>query len=107
MGMRFRLAMSNAQIDALLEPDWKKTILRAMARYGLFVGDTGGSPLDLHFESGSTYTSFGYEDRMVGFAAAAGLSPDEAGVYHFDIGAGVDWARYLQVVDPCVTRRRC
>ena len=49
-------------------------ILRALARYGMFVGDTGGSPWDLEFESGSTYTSFGYPDPIVRLRQAASAS---------------------------------
>ena len=35
--------MSAAQIDALAKPTWQKTILHAMAKYGMYVGDTGGN----------------------------------------------------------------
>jgi hypothetical protein len=100
-GMRFQLTLSDSQIDALSVPAWKKTILRAMAHYGLYVGDTGGSPWDLEFESGSTYTSFGYEDRMVSFAKQAGIPQSSDGRYYFNVKDGVDWTRYLRVVDPC------
>src|SRR3954469_22975009 len=55
-GSRFQLAMSDDQIAAMNVPQWKKTILTAMAHYGMFVGDTGGSPWEIEFESGSTYT---------------------------------------------------
>lgn len=36
MGARFQLAMSDTQIAALAVPPWKKAILRAMARYGMY-----------------------------------------------------------------------
>ena len=42
-GTRFQLDLSPAEIDALGVPEWKKTILRAMADYGLYVGDTTGA----------------------------------------------------------------
>ena len=35
--------------------------------YGMYFGDTGGGTWSVAIESGSTYTSFGYEDRMVAF----------------------------------------
>ena len=63
-----QLDMSEAEIRDLGVPRWKRTILTAMARYGMFVGDTGGSPADLEFESGSTYTSFRREDPIVDIA---------------------------------------
>ena len=40
-------------------PRWKKTILRALATYGAYIGDTGGGGFNFQFQSGSTYTSFG------------------------------------------------
>ena len=53
-GTRFQLDLSDSQISALRMPDWKKTILRAMSEYGLYVGDTtGGTPWNIWFESGS------------------------------------------------------
>jgi hypothetical protein len=108
MGARLQLAMSDAQIDSLSMPAWKTAILRALARYGAYVGDTGGSPWDIAVESGSTYTSFGVEDPLVKLGRRGGADIDaDGGVYHLNIGRGVDWGRYLRVVDPCVTRRSC
>jgi len=107
-GMRFQLAMSAAQIDALSVPAWKKTILRAMAEYGMYVGDTTGStPWNLVFESGSTYTSFGAEDRLARFAKQAGVRQSSDGRYYFDVAGGIDWQRHLRVVDPCVAQGAC
>ena len=99
-GARFALAMTDAQIEALSVPAWKKTILKALAHYGGYVGDTGGPGLAFQFESGSTYTSFGVPDKMVDFAkTASGLSLWE-GKYVFNMASGVDWARYLRVLPP-------
>ena len=105
MGTRFQLAMSDAEIDALGVPAWKKTILRAMAHYGMFVGDVTGSPWGLIMESGSSYTSFGVEDEMVKFARSVGIT-SSSGVYNFDVSSDVDWSR-LRVIDPCVTAGTC
>ena len=106
MGTRFQLAMSDTQIAALNVPAWKKTILRAMARYGMYFGDTGGSGFNFQFESGSTYTSFGYEEAMLSFARRVGV-PIYGGKAVFNIRDGVDWARYLRVVDPCTAQGTC
>ena len=65
MGQHFFLEMTDAQIEALSVPSWQKTILRAMARYGLYVGDTGGGGWGIQFESGSSFTSFGQPDPWV------------------------------------------
>ncbi len=100
MGQHFFLDMSDAQIEALSKPAWQKTILRAMARYGLYVGDTGGGFLKI--ESGSSYTSFGLPDPWIQIARDAGLSPWHDGstgkdVYTFDLSKAVDWAGNLKV----------
>jgi hypothetical protein len=107
MGTRFQLAMSPEEIDALPVPDYKKTILRAMARYGMFVGDTGGT-WSVKTESGTMYTSLGYEDRWVALARRLGVPyyrPHH--LFVFDLRSGVDWPRYLRVIDPCVSRGTC
>jgi Concanavalin A-like lectin/glucanases superfamily len=106
MGVRLQLAMTAAQIDALAVPAWKKTILRAMSEYGLIMGDTGGGGWGIQAESGSTYTSFGAPDALVQFAAASGWTP-YGGDYVADVRSGIDWARYLRVIDPCVSLRTC
>jgi hypothetical protein len=107
MGTRFQLTLTPAQIDALSVPAWKKTILRAMAEYGMYFGDTGGSGVGLQFESGATYTSFGYEDAMVTYARQVGIPRNSDGKYAFNIRDGVDWQRHLRVVAPCETQGTC
>lgn len=105
MGARLQLTLTPEQISAMPVPQWKKTILRAMSEYGMFMGDTGGQ-FGVGFESGSTYTSFGVEDEMVKFARENNV-PTYNGNYVFNVRDGVDWARYLRVVDPCVAARTC
>jgi hypothetical protein len=107
MGTRLQLAMTPAQIDALPVPWYRKALLHAMARYGMYVTDTGGS-WGIIKESGLVTTSFGLEDRWVSLARAVGAPywpPDHR--FAIDIRDGVDWARYLRVIDPCVTARTC
>jgi hypothetical protein len=101
--------MTDDEIVTLGAPAWKQAILRALARYGAYVGDTGGNEaLSFSFQSGSSSTSFGLPDPMVAFAQAnaIGLSPDQS-YYDFDLASGVPWSERLRVVDPCVSRRRC
>ena len=107
MGTRLQLAMTPADIDALPVPAYRKTLLRAMARYGLYVADTGGSWRIIQ-ESGLVTTSFGLDDRWVDLAEAVGApywAPDHR--YAINVRDGVDWARYLRVIEPCVTERTC
>jgi hypothetical protein len=106
MGARFQLDMSEGEISALHVPAWKKTILRAMAEYGMYFGDTGGGSWGLQMESGSTYESFGYEDAMVTFARQAGV-PFRNGKPVFDIDSGIDWQSRLRVVHQCVAQHSC
>ena len=107
MGTRFQLAMTPAQIGALRVPAYRKTVLRAMARYGMYVADTGGSWALIQV-SGLVTVSFGLGDRWVDLARSVGASywpPDRR--YVIDIRDGVDWRRFLRVVDPCVAERTC
>jgi hypothetical protein len=107
-GTRFQLDLSPAEIAGLPGPEWKKTILRAMAEYGLYVGDTtGGTPWNIWFESAATYTSFGRQDPMVAFARGAGIRRSSDGAFYFDWASGVNWRRHLRVVDACVAERSC
>lgn len=107
MGARLFLDMTDAEIDALGFPRWKRAILHAMARYGMYVGDTGGT-WSIKEESAATYTSLGQVDRWVALAKRAGVpyfEPDRTWV--FDIRSGVDWAGRLRVVHPCEAGGDC
>jgi hypothetical protein len=106
-GTRFQLAMSDREIDALGVPAWKQGILRAMARYGFFVGDTGGSPWDVVLESGASYTSFGRPDPFISMAVRLGAPRGDDGFATLNLASGVDWSRRLRVIDPCVSARTC
>ena len=108
MGARIYLEMSDAEIDALAVPPYRKVILRALAHYGFIVGDTNGgnAAWGLQVESGASYTSFGEADPFGAIAAGAGLQPFGGGKYAFDITTGVDWSR-LRVLDTCVSQGNC
>jgi hypothetical protein len=99
LGARFRLAMSDSQIASLSVPSWKKTILTALAHYGGYVGDTGGSGIGFMFESSQMYKSLGQSDPLAAFAKANHV-PTWNGQYVFNMANGVDWGKYLQVVAP-------
>jgi hypothetical protein len=112
MGQHFYLDMTDAQIDALNKPGWQKTILRAMAHYGMYVGDTGGGSWGVEFESGSSYTSFGYQDPWERLGQQLGVptwEDPEIGRrrYIFDFQKAVDWGASLSVVAPCVAQASC
>lgn len=99
MGARFQLNMTRAEIDALPVPAWRKVILRALATYGAYFGDTGGShSFGLQIESALTYTSFGQPDKLLAFAAANEWRAGSGDVLVGDL-TGVDWRR-LRIVAP-------
>lgn len=100
MGARLQLAMSDAQIEALPMPPWKQAVLRALARYGGYVGDTGGPGFGVQIESSTTYTAFGRPDPLVQLAQRSSNVQPYLDRYLFDLAGGVDWARYLRVLVP-------
>ena len=109
MGQHFWLDMSPAQINALAVPAWQKIILRAMARYGMYVGDDGGAPWALQFESGDNYTSFGEPDPWVAYAKSQGIngyyeSSINRTVYYLNFQHAVDWGNKLKVLRPGQSR---
>jgi hypothetical protein len=112
LGARFVLDMAPREIDALPAPAWKKTILHAMARYGMIVGDTGGVPWGIQVESDTSYTSLGRAPLFERFARGADFRADrwdeiDRNVWIGDLERGVDWRRRLRVVDACASRGSC
>ena len=108
-GTHFYLDYTLDEINALAVPNWKKTILRAMATYGMYVGDTsgpGGATWALEVESGQTYLSLGYPQPLVTFAQLNNIPFANGQQYRFPLQAGVDWTR-LKVLDPCVAQGTC
>jgi hypothetical protein len=99
LGTRFMLDMSEAQIQALAVPTWKKAILTALAQYGGYVGDTGGPGFAFMFESSTTYTALGLPDPLMEFGRQSAL-PTWEGRYIFNVASGVEWEKYLRVLTP-------
>lgn len=111
-GAHFQLDMTDGEIDALTTPWYNKAILKTMAKYGMFVGDTSGShPWTIQIESGFTYTSFGESDPWRDFGDdhdGDGWIDYSSGddLYYWDIDA-VDWESELRMLDPCVSQGTC
>jgi hypothetical protein len=102
MGQHLYLDMTDAEIAALSKPEWQKTILRALAHYGAYVGDTGGGGWGFMFESGSSFTSFGLPDPWVALGDSFGvvkwLNPDSGRTLRvWDLQNAVNWAQELKV----------
>ncbi len=71
VGQRFFLDYTAAQIDAMPIKAFEKVIYKALAEYGGYVGDGGGSDkvlLSVEPLSGSTYVPFGAPDPWVNYA---------------------------------------
>jgi hypothetical protein len=109
-GARFWLDVSPATIDALPIPTWRKAILTAMARYGMIVGDTGGT-IAFERESGRSWTSFGQRNPWDALGARLGVPRIADGTrFGFAIEDPVTrqlLASHLRVLAPCVSRGRC
>jgi hypothetical protein len=124
LGSRFYLDMASTDIDALQIPDWKKTMLKALASYGGFVGDTNASPSWLFYietEQGSMYSALTgpdgrpYLDPWWDFAQKNQWEPYQpsgapaqlvgklytAGSDHFDYATQI-WPK-LRLLDTCIT----
>jgi hypothetical protein len=107
LGARLWLDLDSRAIDRLDLPRWKTAVLKAMNRYGMIVGDTGGGAAwGIQAESGATYTSFGVPDPWERIAAAADAARYGDG-YVLPLANRVDWRRHLHVLDPCVSRGGC
>jgi hypothetical protein len=85
-------------------PDWKKIILRAMAKYGLYTYDNGAAAHSLLGESEIPQLIQGKPNRWVAWAQSVGLPSHvdaNAGktIWAMNIQDGVDWTR-LRVLKP-------
>jgi hypothetical protein len=112
MGARFYLKMPVSEIDALPIAPWKKTILRAMRIYGMYVGDTGAAHhgWTIKVASGTAYTSFGQKDPWVTLGQELGLPTwDYEGrtLYSFDLRRAINWRRNLRIAQVCTARGTC
>jgi hypothetical protein len=106
-GQRFFLDMTSAQIDAANVPTWKKTIMHAMATYGMYVGDTGSPSWGLMVESGTSYTAMGQPDQLTKFMKSQADSSVWNGSTYLPLGDGVDWSKSLKVAAPCTAQGTC
>jgi hypothetical protein len=99
MGAHVYLNYTPAEIDALSIPGWKKVIVRAMAEFGLYSYDNGGSAHALDWESGIQFLTTTGHNPWLDWSASVGLprsgTNSETGgpVYSADIQSGIDWSR--------------
>ncbi|HEY1713458.1 MAG TPA: hypothetical protein VGG07_11185 [Solirubrobacteraceae bacterium] len=107
LGTLLQLNMSDAQIAASGAPAWEKTIMTAMAHYGMYVNDTDGmNEIELEAESDISYTSLGGASLMDNFISQQGgwyYSPLNRWIME---GPGIPINK-LRVVDPCWAQGVC
>jgi hypothetical protein len=100
-GSLLQLNMSDAEIAASGAPRWQRTLMTAMAHYGIYVVDTGNTSsreISLLNEDDQSFTSFGRAGAMQRFVASLGGGTIT--------GAPLDLSRF-RVIAPCVPRRTC
>ena len=116
MGAHLWLDYTDDQINALNLKPWEKTLVTAIAHYGIYLVDTSGlygnDGITMQFESGESYFMSGVSQPMTGVAAANGIPqstwPDGSHYYRFTPnGVNIDWAHHLHVLDPCVAKGTC
>jgi hypothetical protein len=97
-----QLNMSDSEIAGTGAPAWQRTIMMAMAHYGMYVVNTNGrgnSAMSLTNEADQSFTSFGYQGEMTRFVKAAGGSTELVGV-------PINISK-LRVIASCVPRKTC
>ncbi len=107
MGTLFQLNMTDAQIANSGAPTWEKTIMTAMAHYGMYVNDTDGiDNIELEAESDISYTSLGGPSMMDNYISQQGgwyYSP----LNRWIMAGPVIPLNKLRVVDPCWAEGLC
>lgn len=110
-GSLFFLDYSDAEIEALDLPAWQAPLVRAAARYGIYVSDTNaydGTTFSLGFEGGGAYEQAGTISPVYQWLEAQGVTPvSSAGYdrYFLPFLANLpDVASHLHLADPCVAR---
>jgi hypothetical protein len=110
LGQLMQLNMSDAQIAKFHGPKWEKTIMTAMAHYGVYINDTmgPGTPQEISFETESdvSYTSLGHKALMSGFIRHAGGS-FSSGDDSWIVSAPKLPIGRLRVLAPCVAQGTC
>jgi hypothetical protein len=98
-GQRFYLAYTDAEIEAFKFKPWKMALLKAIAHYGFYVGDSGNTTLSFDWEGSRMYIPFGAPEPFETIGREQGV-PREGGRYIFKLSEGVDWTRLRAIAPP-------
>jgi hypothetical protein len=103
VGSRVWLDLTDAQINALRDPPWAKTILHAMHRYGFTVSDSTGGSTRMAFANlaAQSFTIWGLADPWTAFWATAG-----GGNFVSVPTAGISLSN-IHILAPCVNTQSC
>ena len=111
MGSLFFLDYSDEEIDAMGLPAWQEPLVRAMARFGLYISDTtnsNGSGIIVSPEGGGAYEQAGITSPIYDWLLGQGIDPvssTENDRYHLYFLAGLpDVEIHIHLADPCVAR---
>jgi hypothetical protein len=100
MGTRFWLDMTPAQIDATSAPAWEKTIAKAAATYGIYVGDKGGSGFSFMLESSTPYNAAGTTNPWDAYFASIGVKNSGQYGYGLTFRTSAIWSHLVAIAPP-------
>jgi hypothetical protein len=109
MGQRFFVEYTNAEIEAKAEnpvtertekeserwKPWKVAVVKALARYGFYIRDSGNEHLSIQWEGGLDYVPFGAPEIFAAVGSEQHVEKNGSGEYTFDLTSEtyVDWSR--------------
>jgi hypothetical protein len=98
-GQRFYLDYTDAEVEALGFKPWKVAVLKALAHYGFYLGDTGNNTNSFRWEGSRMYEPFGAPEPFAKIGEEQGL-PRSGSEYLFDLYDGADWTRLRALAPP-------
>lgn len=120
-GAHIWFSMSDAAIDALPGSADTKTVMHALHRYGGYIMDSAQGNMDhtdgyvVMLEEGAQFEPFGVPSPMTVYARTHSWShsPMASRIapyvteYALPDTTGVNWSRYLRILDVCYAERTC
>ncbi len=111
-GALFFLDYSDAEIDAMALPAWQLPLVRAAARYGIYISDTNrydGTGFSLNTEGGEAYEKAGTVSPVYDWLKSVGVEPqiyaDGSARYPLFFLSGLpDIENHIHLADECVAR---
>lgn len=112
LGSLLFLDYTDAEIDSFNLPAWQKPLIKALAHYGGYVGDTDGDLVGFivsRIEGGEAYEKASLTNPLYAWLEGQGLSPITASApqslkrWNLPVFDGLpNLASHLHIADPCV-----